>query len=1051
MKTLFKTLGMLGLFFFLLGNVGWGQTTYNWNNASGGDWQVATNWTPARNSVASTDVLQFTTATNLTVTNLPATETIGKLIIDNGTLLSIRSGTIAGSTLTLSNTTAEEYALTILGSSGLTLLGFEEHSLDEEGNETVTVVSGKIILALASNTRTQVYGSIICTADANEVYDVTKKYGHQIQVGTGATMSFGNSSTFSYGPYTATDPVTAPFTGSTASVTFEDGSTYNAISGLFGSNPNHVLGNMIVTFNAGSKYVHLNDETGPLLSGRTYGYFEYNSKINRTVTFLSSFNIKNSFIVRQGYLTLQFLATATANRTNSIKGNIEIISGAKLIFENNNVNYDATYILDGSALQNIIVGGWFELNGKLNDAVRKSILKIPTGSTVDIGAGVIQTQYGIGEFQCNDGATLKIGNIDGIASSGNNGNIQTTIRTFGTAANYEYNGIMAQVTGNALPSTVNNLIFNNSGIVANGIGVTLTNSVAVTVTANVQSGMLIFNGKTITGANFNLTDGAKIKIDNPDGITALGSALGNVQTTTSRTFGTGADYEYIGSSEQYTGDGLPSTVRNLTFNNTFNTKLTNPYTVTGTAEVKTGAVLGCNTKYIDGGTGTFNLNSGGTIRICNSNGITASSAAGNIQTAIRSFSPLGNYVYTSATGPQVTGDGLPSTVNSLTIDNSSNGVTLTNNVSTSTCVLTSGNIKLGDKNLKILSGGSLTGSFDGTHMIVTNGTGELQKELTSNSTLTYPVGDNSGNYTPASLNFTSGTYGSNAYAGVKVTNSRLPENNSTVVYLNRYWEVNQSNISNFSCGVNFQYLIADIAGSAPNEADLWGGRYSSSAWYILLKVNGSTHQITGTTTGFSKFTGGQESAMPVSLQSFTSNVSGRNVGLQWVTSSETNNSGFNIERKTLDGSWSKVGYIAGNGTRNTPTTYNFNDIRLNTGKYQYRLKQIDNNGNFEYHNLDGTIEVGVPKNYDLSQNYPNPFNPTTKIDFSLPFNSKVILVVYDMSGREVKTLVNEARTAGYHTVEMNASMLSSGTYFFRIIANANGKDFISTKKMVLVK
>ena len=101
--------------------------------------------------------------------------------------------------------------------------------------------------------------------------------------------------------------------------------------------------------------------------------------------------------------------------------------------------------------------------------------------------------------------------------------------------------------------------------------------------------------------------------------------------------------------------------------------------------------------------------------------------------------------------------------------------------------------------------------------------------------------------------------------------------------------------------------------------------------------------------------------------------------------------------------------------------------------------------------MSGTVEVGVPKNYELSQNYPNPFNPTTKIDFALPFDSKVHMVVYDMTGREIKTLVNDARTAGYYTVDLNASTLSSGTYFFRIIANANGKDFISTKKMVLVK
>ena len=653
---------------------------------------------------------------------------------------------------------------------------------------------------------------------------------------------------------------------------------------------------------------------------------------------------------------------------------------------------------------------------------------------------------GDGSFIVSNGSALKIGHPEGITTlaSGAHGNIQTTTgRTYNANVYYIYNGSGgAQVTGNGLPSTIDNLTFSNAE------GVTLTSGYNVNYAAKDSTGLLIFNGTTITGSSFTLSDGAKIKIDSPDGITSSGST-GHVQTTT-RTFGTGADYEYTGSNSQYTGNGLPTTIRNLTISNTAGTLLSNNYTVTGIADVKSGAILICNAKYLDGITGTFDLNSGGTIKICSSNGITASSTAGNVRTAIRTYSTGGKYEFVGSTA-QYTGDGLPSSVNSLTINNS-NGVTLTNNVSVSnTCALTSGKITLGDKNLKILSGGSLTGTFGSSNMIVTNGTGELQKEITANSTLTYPIGDIAGNYTPSTLNFTSGTYGSGAYAGVKVTNSKLTENNSTVVFLNRYWEVNQSNISSFNCELNFQYLASDIAGSAPNESDLWGGRYSSGAWYILLKVNATDHQIVGTTTGFSKFTGGQESAMPVSLQSFTSNVSGRNVGLKWVTSTETNNSGFNVERKSLDGSWSKVGFVAGNGTKNTPTTYNFSDMKLNTGKYQYRLKQIDNNGNFEYYSLDGTVEVGVPKNYEISQNYPNPFNPTTKIDFSLPFDSKVFMVVYDMTGREVKTLVNEPRQAGYHTVELNASSMSSGTYFFRIIANANGKDFISTKKMVLVK
>jgi len=195
-----------------------------------------------------------------------------------------------------------------------------------------------------------------------------------------------------------------------------------------------------------------------------------------------------------------------------------------------------------------------------------------------------------------------------------------------------------------------------------------------------------------------------------------------------------------------------------------------------------------------------------------------------------------------------------------------------------------------------------------------------------------------------------------------------------------------------------------------------------------------------------------DTPLPIQLASFTGNVlNKRDVKLTWKTSQETNNHGFDVERKSVNGQWSKVAFVSGKGNSNVAVTYNYEDMKLNTGKYNYRLKQIDNNGNFEYFELTASIEVGVPTNFDISQNYPNPFNPTTKIDFDLPFDSKVNIILYDISGREVKTLVNETRTAGYHTVAFNASDLSSGTYFYRIITKSAGKDFVATKKMMLVK
>ena len=195
-----------------------------------------------------------------------------------------------------------------------------------------------------------------------------------------------------------------------------------------------------------------------------------------------------------------------------------------------------------------------------------------------------------------------------------------------------------------------------------------------------------------------------------------------------------------------------------------------------------------------------------------------------------------------------------------------------------------------------------------------------------------------------------------------------------------------------------------------------------------------------------------DTPLPVQLASFIGNVENkRNVTLNWKTEFENNNSGFEIERKLIDGTWSKIGFISGHGTTNTPVSYKFSDLKLNTGKYNYRLKQIDNNGNYEYFNLNAEIEVGIPDKFNLSQNYPNPFNPTTKIDFDLPFDSRISIILYDISGREIKSLVNDQRAAGYYTVQFNSAGLSSGTYFYRIMTKSSGADFIMAKKMELIR
>lgn len=387
-------------------------------------------------------------------------------------------------------------------------------------------------------------------------------------------------------------------------------------------------------------------------------------------------------------------------------------------------------------------------------------------------------------------------------------------------------------------------------------------------------------------------------------------------------------------------------------------------------------------------------------------------------------------------------------ISNLTINNSK-GISLGGNLTVSnTLTLTNGILTLGTGNLTLGSSATISGTPSASKMIVPTSTGELRKTFTGTGSFTFPVGDNTGTaeYSPVTLNFTSGTF-SSAYAGVTLSNSKHSNNSSTTDYLNRYWTVTQSGISDFSCDVTMQYLVADIVGT---ESNVYGGKYNSG-WSLLNQADAVNHRITGTVTGFSTFTGGQQNIMPVKLSSFLSVTMGRDIKLQWTTSSETNNAGFEIQKLSIDNhnsDWNKIGYVKGNGTRNTASEYNFTDSKLNKGKYQYRLKQIDNNGNFEYHSLNNIIEIGVPNKFSLSQNYPNPFNPATKIDFQIPYDTKVTLLVYDISGRQIATLLNnEFKKADFYSIDFNASNLSSGVYFYKIIADK----FSDTKKGVLLK
>jgi len=187
--------------------------------------------------------------------------------------------------------------------------------------------------------------------------------------------------------------------------------------------------------------------------------------------------------------------------------------------------------------------------------------------------------------------------------------------------------------------------------------------------------------------------------------------------------------------------------------------------------------------------------------------------------------------------------------------------------------------------------------------------------------------------------------------------------------------------------------------------------------------------------------------IPVEFTSFGAIYNKNDITLHWETATELNNKGFNVERRIDKNEWKSIVFIKGNGNSTSPKEYSYIDNDLFSGgtKFQYRLKQIDYDGSFEYTEI---VEVEtVPQQYELSQNYPNPFNPSTSIRYSIPKQSNVSLKVYDILGNEVANLVNEEKDQGVYTVNFNAIGLSSGIYFYTLRADG----FVQTKKMLLIK
>jgi hypothetical protein len=196
--------------------------------------------------------------------------------------------------------------------------------------------------------------------------------------------------------------------------------------------------------------------------------------------------------------------------------------------------------------------------------------------------------------------------------------------------------------------------------------------------------------------------------------------------------------------------------------------------------------------------------------------------------------------------------------------------------------------------------------------------------------------------------------------------------------------------------------------------------------------------------------------LPIELVSFTARVdhSVGGVVLDWVTLTETDNYGFEIERRgSGESDFAPVlnGFVGGHGTTLKSQHYSFTDASVSSGTQWYRLKQIDLDGTIHYIDPVSVEVLAATENgitgFSLNQNYPNPFNPTTGIRYRVSGTSNVRLAVYDVLGREVAVLVDERKVPGSYEARFEATGLASGVYLYSLQA----ADYSQTRKMLLVR
>ena len=276
-----------------------------------------------------------------------------------------------------------------------------------------------------------------------------------------------------------------------------------------------------------------------------------------------------------------------------------------------------------------------------------------------------------------------------------------------------------------------------------------------------------------------------------------------------------------------------------------------------------------------------------------------------------------------------------------------------------------------------------------------------------------------------------------------------PNNNEGIA---RYYDVSPSqNNSGLSAELTLAYNDAELNNLSESELEFFKSEDGGTSWseegFDSRDATANTVTLGGIES-LSRWTLGSESApLPVELATFEGAETDRGVELTWQTTAETNNAGFEIERSGGErAGWTQVGFVDGAGTSSESQRYSFTDADLPyaADTLEYRLRQVDVDGSGS---VSESIRVGrTVDDVELLGTFPNPARTQTTVQFAVPGQQKVALKLYDVMGREVRTLARGPQE-GRTEMQVGLSDLSSGIYFLRLQAGGTTK----TQKMTVVR